>query len=151
MAQKLVESPFTITENTSGVTTNSTVATASVWYEVAEYQVPLGMAILMDPTNYIFADIYDNTATPVEITSGTARLLKLNAPETEQVEIWAGPIAIFKDVGDERQRPRIKTSVLLNASEKLRLEVYSSSTAKGSNCTFAIECKALYPPVRGLN
>jgi len=147
---KLVESPFTITETTSGVTLNTVTAVASTWYEVAEYQVPLGMAVLIDPTNYVFASLFTEAATPVAITAGTARLIKLNAPETEMVEIWAGPIAIFKDVGDERQRPRLKTAVLLNSSEKLRLECYSTSTADGANCTFAIEAKALYPPVRGL-
>jgi len=148
---KLVSSPFTITESTSGVTNSTTATTASVWGELHEYQVPLGMAVLLNPTNYLFVSPYSSAATPAAISSGTIRVLKKNAAETEVIEMWQGPIGIFKDVGDEQQRPRFKTEVLLNAAEKLTVEIYSATAAKGSNGTFAIEGTAFYPPVRGLS
>lgn len=123
----LVKSPFTISKIASGVTFASTdISTSSRWEDLLTYAVPLGTAVEITPVNYMFATLKNTGGTA--ITAGMSRLVKTNAAETEEREIWSGSNGIFKDIGDEFQRPKIRVPVIVNSSQKLKFQVYSLGT-----------------------
>jgi len=125
--KKIVKSPFTINRATTGVTfTAADFATANEWKQIMVYAVPLGVCLEVTPINYHFGDLKETTTT--KITAGMTRILKKNANSTEAREIWSGSNGIFKDIGDELQRPKIRVPVVVNASEQLIVEVYGLGT-----------------------
>lgn len=130
MAEKtgLVKSPFTIEKSSDGSTwVSADFATAASWTTILTYAVPLGMAIEITPVNYLFGS-YLATDASTQVTAGLTRVLKKNANGTESREIWSGANKIFKDLGDEFQRPKIRVPVVVNASQKIVVEVYSLGT-----------------------
>ena len=121
----LVKSPFTIDKNMDGATWMTADLTAiAEWKTILSYAVPLGMAVEVTPVNYHFGD-YKATDLTTQITAGMTRILKQNSNGTESREIWSGANGIFKDIGDEFQRPKIRTPVVVNASQKLVVQVYN--------------------------
>ena len=131
-AKGLVKSPFTIDKNTDGSTwLSADLVTSTDWKTILTYAVPLGMAVEITPVNYHFGD-YNATDTTTAITAGNTRILKTNANGTESREIWSGSNGIFKDIGDEFQRPKIRVPVVVNASQKIKVEVYSLGTTLDS-------------------
>ena len=152
MAEKnqtgLVKSPFTIDKNSTGSTwLTADLATSTSWTAVLSYAVPLGMAIEITPVNYHFGD-YNATDTTTAITAGQTRILKQNANATESREIWSGANGIFKDIGDEFQRPKIRVPVVVNASQKIVVEVYSlGTTLDSASSNYYIECIQYYEEI----
>lgn len=147
----LVKSPFTIEKNAEGVTyLSSDLATAAEWKQLLSYSVPLGMAIEITPANYIFGEYYGTggvTAGDV-ISGGLSRVLKKNANGTESREIWSGSNKIFGDLGDELKRPKLKVPVVVNASQKIVVEVYSlGTTLDVSTSNFFIEATQYYEEI----
>ena len=144
----LVKSPFTIDKTTTGSTwMTADLDSEAAWNQVFEYAVPLGTAIEITPVNYHFGD-YKDTDTTTQITGGMTRILKKNANNTETREIWAGANGIFKDVGDEFQRPKLRVPVIVNASQKITVEVYSLGTTLDSVCSnYFIECVQYYEAI----
>lgn len=144
----LVKSPFTIDKNSTGSTwLSADLATAAAWTEVLNYAVPLGMAIEITPVNYHFGD-YNATDTTTAITAGQTRILKQNANGTESREIWSGANGIFKDIGDEFQRPKIRVPVVVNASQKIVVQVYSlGTTLDSASSNYYIECIQYYEEI----
>lgn len=148
MAEKgLVKSPFTISKTASGSTyVAADFATAASWTQILSYSVPLGTAIEVTPVNYIFG-VYKETLNSV-ITAGLTRILKKNAANTESREIFSGPNSIFKDIGDEFQRPKVRVPVVLSASQLLVVEVYSlGTTLDVSQSDFFVECMQYYEEI----
>jgi len=146
--QGLVKSPFTIDKNSTGSTwLTADLATVATWTEILNYAVPLGMAIEITPVNYHFGT-YKATDTTTQITAGNTRILKQNANGTESREIWSGANGIFKDIGDEFQRPKLRVPVVVNASQKLVVQVYSLGTTLDSAVSnFTIECVQYYEEI----
>jgi hypothetical protein len=149
--QGLVKSPFTIEKNADGVTYLTTdLATASEWKTILTYAVPLGMAIEVTPVNYIFGEYYGTggvTAGDV-ISGGLTRVLKSNANGTEQREIWNGSNKIFGDLGDELQRPKLRVPVVVNASQKILVQVYGlGTTLDVSTSNFFVEATQYYEEI----
>lgn len=149
--QRIVKSPFTIEKNADGVTyLSSDLATASEWKQILSYSVPLGMAVEVTPANYIFGQYYGTggvTAGDI-IYGGLTRVLKKNANGTEAREIWLGSNQIFGDLGDELKRPKIKTPVMVNASQKITVEVYGlGTTLDVSTSNFFIEATQYYEEI----
>jgi hypothetical protein len=146
--QGLVKSPYTIDKNSNGSTwVTADFATAASWTEVLSYAVPLGMAIEITPVNYHFGD-FNTTDTTTAITAGQTRILKQNANGTESREIWSGSNGIFKDIGDEFQRPKIRVPVVVNASQKIVVQVYSMGTTFDSaSSNYYIECIQYYEEI----
>lgn len=146
--QGLVKSPFTIDKNSTGSTwLSADLATVAVWTEILNYAVPLGMAVEITPVNYHFGS-YKATDTTTAITAGTTRILKQNANGTESREIWSGANGIFKDIGDEFQRPKIRVPVVVNASQKIVVQVYSLGTTLDSVASnYFIECIQYYEEI----
>ena len=146
--QGLVKSPFTIDKNSTGSTwVSADFATAASWTEVLSYAVPLGMAIEITPVNYHFGD-FNCTDASTAITAGQTRILKQNANGTESREIWSGANGIFKDIGDEFQRPKIRVPVVVNASQKIVVQVYSMGTTFDSaSSNYYIECIQYYEEI----
>jgi len=146
--QGLVKSPFTIDKNSTGSTwLSADLATVAVWTEILNYAVPLGMAIEITPVNYHFGS-YKATDTTTAITAGTSRILKQNANGTESREIWSGANGIFKDIGDEFQRPKIRVPVVVNASQKIVVQVYSLGTTLDSAVSnYFVECIQYYEEI----
>lgn len=146
--QGLVKSPFTIDKNSTGSTwLTADLATVATWTEILNYAVPLGMAIEITPVNYHFGT-YKCTDTTTAITAGNTRILKQNANGTESREIWSGANGIFKDIGDEFQRPKLRVPVVVNASQKLVVQVYSLGTTLDSAVSnFTIECVQYYEEI----
>jgi hypothetical protein len=144
----LVKSPFTIDKNTSGSTwLTADLATVAVWTDALTYAVPLGTAIEITPVNYHFGT-YKATDTTTTITAGSTRILKQNANATESREIWQGANGIFKDIGDEFQRPKLRVPVVVNASQKIVVQVYSLGTTLDSVASnYFIECVQYYEEV----
>ena len=144
----LVKSPFTIDKNSTGSTwLSADLATAALWTQVLEYAVPLGMAIEVTPVNYNFGD-YNTTDTTTAITAGMTRILKQNANGSESREIWSGANGIFKDIGDEFQRPKLRTPVVVNASQKIVVQVYSlGTTLDSASSNYFIECIQYYEEI----
>jgi len=144
----LVKSPFTIDKATSGATWMSAdLATEAAWNEILSYAVPLGMAIEITPVNYHFGT-YKATDGSTTITAGMTRILKKNANGTESREIWSGANGIFKDIGDEFQRPKLRVPVVANASQKITVEVYSLGTSLDSVASnYYIECIQYYEEI----
>lgn len=143
----LVKSPFTISKNSDGSTwLSADTATSTSWFAILTYAVPLGTAIEITPINYHFGSykLTDGTA----ITAGNTRILKKNAAGTESRELWSGPNNIFKDIGDEFQRPKIRVPVVLSASQKLVVEVYSlGNTLDSASSDYFIECMQYYEEI----
>jgi len=146
--ENLVKSPFTITKNADGATwISADLATTTVFTDALSYAVPLGTAIEILPTNYHFGE-YNATDTTTQITAGRTRILKQNANGTESRELWQGPNGIFKDIGDIRQRPNIKIPVVVNASQKLKIQVISLGTTLDSvESDYFIECQQIYEDI----
>ena len=144
----LVKSPFTIDKNTDGSTwLSADLVTSTDWKAVLTYAVPLGMAVEITPVNYHFGD-YNATDTTTAITAGMTRILKQNANGTESREIWSGANGIFKDIGDEFQRPKIRVPVVVNASQKLVVQVYSlGTTLDSASSNYFIECVQYYEEI----
>jgi len=144
----LVKSPFTIDKNTDGSTwLSADLATSTDWKAVLTYAVPLGMAVEITPVNYHFGD-YNATDTTTAITAGMTRILKQNANGTESREIWAGSNAIYKDIGDEFQRPKIRVPVVVNASQKIVVQVYSlGTTLDSASSNYYIEAVQYYEEI----
>jgi len=143
----LVRSPFTITKVASGVTyLSSDLDTVNDWRDLLSYAVPLGMAIEITPVNYIFGKLLTTGSTA--ITAGLSRLLKQNANSTESRELWSGSNAIFKDIGDEFQRPKVRVPVVVSASQKLVWQVYGlGTTLDVSASDVSIECIQYYEEI----
>jgi hypothetical protein len=143
----LVKSPFTISKNSTGATwMTADLATSALWNTILTYAVPLGTAIEITPVNYHFGTykLTDGTA----ITGGNTRILKKNAAGTESREIWSGPNNIFKDIGDEFQRPKIRVPVVATASQKIVVEVYSlGNTLDSASSDYFIECMQYYEEI----
>lgn len=139
------KSPFTIGKTATGVTwLSADLATASSWQDVLTYAVPLGTAVEITPVNYIYGQFYA-TDTTTKITAGLTRVLKQNANGSQSKELWSGPNAIFKDVGDEFQRPKLRVPVLANASQVIKVQVYSLGVTLDSAVSdFLIECMQYY-------
>lgn len=149
--QGLVKSPFTIEKNADGVTYLGTdLVTADEWKQILVYSVPLGMAIEITPANYIFGEYYGTggvTASDI-IAAGLSRVLKKNANGTESREIWSGSNKIFGDLGDELKRPKLKVPVVVNASQKIAVEVYGlGTTLDVSTSNFFIEATQYYEEI----
>ncbi len=149
--QGLVKSPFTIEKNADGVTyISSDLATADEWKQILVYDVPLGVAIEVTPANYIFGEYFDTSGATAGdvIAAGLTRILKKNANGTESREIWSGSNKIFGDLGDERKRPKLRVPVIVNASQKIAVEVYSlGTTLDVSTSNFFIECTQYYEEI----
>lgn len=148
MAEKgLVKSPFTISKNSDGSTwLSADTATSTNWFTILTYAVPLGTAIEITPVNYHFGvyKLTDGTA----ITGGNTRILKKNAAGTESRELWSGPNNIFKDIGDEFQRPKIRVPVVATASQKIVVDVYSlGNTLDSASSDYFIECMQYYEEI----
>ena len=143
----LVRSPFTITKIADGVTYLGTdLDTVSDWRTILTFSVPLGVAVEITPVNYIFASLKNTGATA--ITAGLSRLLKQNANATESRELWSGSNAIFKDIGDEFQRPKVRVPVVASASQKLVWQVYAlATTLDVSASDVSIECIQYYEEI----
>jgi len=146
--QGLVKSPFTIDKNSTGSTwVSADFATADSWTAILTYAVPLGMAIEITPVNYHFGD-FNATDASTAITAGQTRILKQNANGTESREIWSGANGIFKDIGDEFQRPKIRVPVVVNASQKLVVQVYGMGvTFDSGSSNYYIECIQYYEEI----
>ena len=144
----LVKSPFTIDKNTDGSTwLSADLATSTDWKAILTYAVPLGMAVEITPVNYHFGD-YNATDTTTAITAGMTRILKQNANGTESREIWAGANGIYKDIGDEFQRPKIRVPVVVNASQKIVVQVYSlGTTLDSASSNYYIEAVQYYEEI----
>jgi len=144
----LVKSPFTINKNADGSTwLTADLATTTVFTDILSYAVPLGTAIEVMPINYHFGE-YNATDTTTQITAGRTRLIKQNANGTESRELWQGPNAIFKDIGDVRQRPNLRIPVVANASQKLKVQVISMGTTLDSVASdYFIECQQIYEDI----
>jgi len=147
MANGLVKSPFTIDKNTDGVTfLSADIVTATTWQTISSYDVPLGTAIEILPTNYHFGDLQTTGGTA--ITAGSARILKQNANGTESRELWQGSAAIFKDIGDKLQRPSINIPVVVNSSQKIVVQVINMGTTLDSVLSnYYIECQQVYEEI----
>jgi hypothetical protein len=147
-AKGLVKSPFTIDKNTDGSTwLSADLATATEWKTILSYAVPLGTAIEVTPVNYHFGDL-NATDTTTAITAGMTRIQKQNANGTESREIWSGSNAIFKDIGDEFQRPKLRVPVVVNASQKLVVQVYSlGTTLDSASSNYYVECMQFYEEI----
>ncbi len=143
----LVKSPFTISKTASGATwLSANLATAASWQEILSYAVPLGTAVEITPVNYIFG-VYKDTGASA-ITAGLTRILKKNAANTESRELFSGPNSIFKDIGDEFQRPKVRVPVVASASQKITVEVYSLGTTLSSTTSdFFIEAMQYYEEI----
>ena len=143
----LVKSPFTITKISSGVTyTGTDIDTSSRWEDLLSYDVPLGTAVEVTPVNYIFASLLTTAA--AAITAGYSRVIKTNAADTETRELWSGSNGIFKDIGDEFQRPKIRVPVVANSSQKLKFQVYAlGTTLDVSASDVFIECVQYYEEI----
>ena len=144
----LVKSPFTIDKNSTGSTwVSADFTSADSWTTVLTYAVPLGMAIEITPVNYHFGD-FNATDASTAITAGQTRILKQNANGTESREIWSGANGIFKDIGDEFQRPKIRVPVVVNASQKIVVQVYSMGTTFDSaSSNYYLECIQYYEEI----
>ena len=144
----LVKSPFTIDKNSTGSTwLSADLATANAWTEVLSYAVPLGMAVEITPINYLFGD-FNATDTTTAITAGQTRILKQNANATESRELWSGSNGIFKDIGDEFQRPKLRVPVVVNASQKIVVQVYGlGTTLDSASSNFYLECIQYYEEI----
>jgi hypothetical protein len=144
----LVKSPFTIDKQTDNVTfLSADLDSETEWNDVLSYPVPLGTAIEITPVNYIFGQ-YFATDTTTQITAGSTRILKQNANGTESREIWKGSNGIFGDIGDIRQRPQLRVPVMINASQKLVVQVYSLGTTLDSVASdFQVECMQYYEEI----
>lgn len=147
----IVKSPFTIEKNADGVTyIAADLATSTDWKTILTYAVPLGMAIEVTPANYIFGEYFGTggvTAGDV-ISAGMSRILKQNANGTESREIWSGSNKIFGDLGDELKRPKLKVPVVVNASQKIVVQVYSlGTTLDVSTSNFFIEATQYYEEI----
>lgn len=147
-AKGLVKSPFTISKNSDGSTwLSADLATATDWKAILTYAVPLGTAVEVTPVNYHFG-LFKATDTTTTITAGNTRILKKNAAGTESRELWSGPNSIFKDIGDEFQRPKIRVPVVASASQKIVVEVYSLGTTLDSVASdYFIECMQYYEEI----
>lgn len=147
----LVSSPFTIDKTADGVTyIAADLATEADWNTVLTYAVPLGVAIEITPVNYIFGQYYNTGGVTSGniITAGLTRILKQNANGTESRELWKGANGIFKDIGDEWQRPKVRVPVVVNASQKVVVQVYSlGTTLDVSTSNFFIECTQYYEEI----
>lgn len=120
----LVRTPFTISKSTDGVVYASTdIEDSTVASTLLTYSVPLGMAVQIAPENYVFGQ-YLNTSAAV-IAFGETIISKSNATGAESREIFRGSNGIFGNIGDEFKRPRLGVGVLVNASEKLIVQVVS--------------------------
>lgn len=148
----LVKSPFTISSSSTGVdwmkSSGSTadLVSSALWTEIMKYSVPLGMAVEITPVNFFFG-YYLATDASTAITAGETRILKQNANGTESREIWSGTNKLFKDIGDEFQRPKLRVPALLNASQVLKVEVRSLGTTLDTTSNFYVECMQYYEEV----
>ncbi len=144
----LVKSPFTINKVTDGVTfLAADLATANEWKTIFTYAVPLGVAVEVTPANYHFGQYYATDTTTV-ISAGMTRILKQNSNGTESREIWSGANGIFKDIGDIRQRPHINVPVVVNASQKLVVQVYGLGVSLDQGVSnYFIECMQYYEEI----
>lgn len=141
MANQLIRTPFTINSTSTGVTFMAAdLATANSWNTILTYSVPLGVAIEVLPTNYFFFDL-KATDTTTRITAGLSRVIKQNANGTETRELFSGSNGIFKDIGDEFQRPKFKVGVTANSSQQILCQVYGLGTSLDSIASNVfIEC-----------
>ena len=144
----LVKSPFTIDKNTDGSKwLSADLVTSTDWKAILTYAVPLGMAVEITPVNYHFGD-YNATDTTTAITAGMTRILKQNANGTESREVWSGANGIYKDIGDEFQRPKIRVPVVINASQKVVVQVYSlGTTLDSATSNYYIEAVQYYEEI----
>jgi len=144
----LVKSPFTIDKTTDGSTFMSAdLASEADWNTILSYAVPLGTAVEITPVNYHFGE-YKATDTTTDITAGSTRILKQNANGTESREIWKGANGIYKDIGDEWQRPKIRVPVVVSASQKIVVQVYSLGTTLDSVASnYFLECIQYYEEI----
>ena len=147
----LVKSPFTIEKNAEGVTyLTQDLASADEWKTVLTYAVPLGMAIEITPINYIFGEFYNTggVAAGNVISAGLTRVLKSNANGTESREIWSGSNKIFGDLGDELKRPKLRVPVVVNASQRILVQVYGlGTTLDVSESNFFLEATQYYEEI----
>lgn len=149
MAEKnLVKSPFTISKNSDGATWLSADLTAQAeWKAILTYAVPLGTAVEVTPVNYHYGQYYA-TDTTTKITAGNTKIEKKNAAGTESRELWSGPNSIFKDIGDEFQRPKIRVPVVASASQKIVVSVYNLGADLDSVVSdYFIECMQYYEEI----
>ncbi len=144
----LVQAPFTITKNSSGSTfLSGDLGNSATYQDVLVYAVPLGQAIKIEPFHYFFG-FYYATDTTTKITAGTTRMQKCNSTRDENRTLWEGSNAIFKDVGDERQRPKLTIQVVLSASEKLAIQVANLATTLDQGVSdFHIQCWQVYQQI----
>jgi hypothetical protein len=150
-SQSIVKSPFTIEKNADGVTfIAADLATSTDYKTILTYAVPLGLAIEVTPANYIFGEYFGTggvTAGDI-ISAGLSRILKQNANGTDSREMWSGSNKIFGDLGDSRKRPALKVPVVVNASQKIVVQVYSlGTTLDVSTSNFFIECTQYYEEI----
>ncbi|AKB79018.1 hypothetical protein MSHOH_2535 [Methanosarcina horonobensis HB-1 = JCM 15518] len=148
---KLKTSPFTISKLAEGATyLTSDLASADEWKDLLKYSVPLGMAVEITPINYVFGEFYTTAGTTSGniITGGMSRILKQNANGTESREIWSGSNKIFGELGDELKRPKLRVPVVVNASQKIVVQIYGlGATLDVSTSNFYIEATQYYEDI----
>lgn len=142
----LTKSPFTLSKSSDGVTFITADLAASTSFEpIWTYAVPLGMAVQITPANYIFGHYISGADGTTKITAGMTRLVKMNANGSDTKEVWSGSNAIFLDIGDINKRPNLKVPVVVNASQKLQVQVKGLGAALDFEVSdFYIECVQFY-------
>lgn len=142
----LVAAPVAITESNDNVTKVAD-STASVWSLVAYYKVPLGVAIEFAPQNFFYID-WKDTAGNDHTNTGSFKVTKSNANNTEEREVFSGPNSLFGgNIYDRQEQPRFKMPTTLNASQRLNLWINSALVADKDNTTFTFEGTQYYERV----
>jgi len=144
----LVRTPFTVDKNTEGVTYASTdLAGTATQQQLLKYSIPLGLVVEITPANYLFGEFYGTggvTAADI-IASGQTIIEKRNATGAASREIWKGSNGIFGDIGDELKRPRFKTTVQVNASQQIVVNVINMATTLDvSTSNFYLEANQIF-------
>ena len=144
----LVKAPFTITKSSDASTfLSADLASSATFQDILVYAVPLGQALKIEPFHYFFG-FYYATDTTTKITAGETKLVKANSTRDENRTIWQGANSIFKDVGDEQQRPKLRVPVTLSSSEKLVVQVKSLGTTLDQGVSdFNMECFQIYEQI----
>lgn len=140
----LITFPVVIDKNTTGVTGPNSIATqgssSERWVQFMQLVVPLGVAYRITPSNYLFLKCQVNPG--VLVTTGQARVLKENVTGSQTIELWSGPLSIFKDIGDTFQRPYARTVITLGSSEKLSVQILGNrNTITGAISDFYFDAE----------
>lgn len=137
--------PFSINETITGASITDTIASTKT--PLFEYQVPVGMHLVIKEGFIYFFKCFDGSTTPVQVVAGSYEIRKEDALGNRSKLICAGSLAEFAgSLHDKQQQPSFPMDVALRQTNRLVVYINSATVLEADNSDILIKAVQISEP-----